>query len=130
MDSVSLVPGDIIMLSSSVTPITVLPADIFLISGDVIVNESMLTGESVPVSKISAMAADFNKWVDEGESGKDVDPESIKSFLYAGTKVVRVRGAVGMSGGDDQNAVGLVARTGEFQNQLIHAWLTLDFTRI
>lgn len=111
-DSTALVPGDIIVLSSNITPIAVLPADLFLLSGDVIVNESMLTGESVPVSKISARAQDLSKWVEEGETGKDVDTEGAKSYLYAGTKVVRVRGAMAMAG-EDQPALALVARTGE-----------------
>ncbi|KAG8686375.1 hypothetical protein FRC09_014172, partial [Ceratobasidium sp. 395] len=50
ISSRELVPGDTISLMSPV--LHTVPADILLLSGDAIVNESMLTGESVPVSKI------------------------------------------------------------------------------
>eukprot|EP00981_Chlorochromonas_danica_P013851 scaffold6925_cov248-Ochromonas_danica.AAC.13 len=44
----SLVPGDKIIIQESM----ILPCDAVLISGKVIVDESMLTGESIPVSKV------------------------------------------------------------------------------
>jgi cation-transporting ATPase 13A2 len=49
-ESLSLVPGDVVNLTAS--NLAVVPADMFLLCGDAIVNESMLTGESVPVSKV------------------------------------------------------------------------------
>ena len=85
-DSTELVPGDIINLSRS--HITMFPADMFLLSGDAIVNESMLTGESVPVSKIPIKGDDLAKW----KNCTDAVGDMAKSFLYAGTRVVRVRG--------------------------------------
>ena len=105
-DSTSLVPGDVVSL---VNPsISVFPADMFLLSGDAIVNESMLTGESVPVSKIPVRDIDLAKW----KSSTDVPPELAKSFLYAGTKVVRVRGSMGLDGNTTGPALALVVRTG------------------
>jgi cation-transporting ATPase 13A3/4/5 len=101
-DSTDLVPGDIVNLSSS--QLSIVPADIFLLSGDAIINESMLTGESVPVSKTAAKDEDILKW-------KSEKSENPKTFLYGGTKVVRIRGT--MSGvGQERPALGLVARTG------------------
>lgn len=38
------------------------PVDMFLLSGDAVANESMLTGESVPVSKNSAKDEDIARW--------------------------------------------------------------------
>lgn len=65
----------------------------------------MLTGESVPVSKAAAKDEDILKW-------KDEKLENAKTFLYGGTKVVRIRGI--MSGiGQERPALGLVARTGK-----------------
>ena len=55
--------GDIINLSTS--QISIVPADMFLLSGDAIVNESMLTGESVPVSKVPAKDSDLVQWKEE-----------------------------------------------------------------
>ena len=49
IESLDLVPGDVIKIPEG----TVLPCDLILISGTCIVNESMLTGESVPVFKNS-----------------------------------------------------------------------------
>ncbi|CAE7177606.1 unnamed protein product [Rhizoctonia solani] len=105
--SSDLVPGDTISLQSP--NLHTVPADILLLAGDAIVNESMLTGESVPVSKVPATEAGIRNYVlGVGKNDADVGPELAKSFLYAGTRVVRVRGGNGT--GDD--AVGVVVRTG------------------
>ena len=47
--SEDLVPGDIIAVKN----MSIMQCDAVLINGNVIVNESMLTGESVPVTKIA-----------------------------------------------------------------------------
>ncbi|PIL34017.1 transporter [Ganoderma sinense ZZ0214-1] len=105
-DSSDLVAGDIVNLREP--PLVTLPADMFLLSGDAIVNESMLTGESVPVSKIPIKNDDLAKWQDS----IDVVGEMAKSFLYAGTRVVRVRGGMVTDGRPAPPALGLVVRTG------------------
>ena len=102
-----LVSGDIVNLSS--VPLTLVPADLFLMSGDAIVNESMLTGESVPVSKAPIKDVDLVKWRDTAA----ITPEIAKSFLYAGTRVIRVRGSMTADGGTGGPALGMVVRTGE-----------------
>ena len=102
-DSSTLVPGDVINLSSP--SLSIFPADILLLSGDAIVNESMLTGESVPVSKVSIANADLIQW----NEGREVTAETAKGLLYTGTKVVRVRGNA--IGGTESPATGLVVRT-------------------
>ncbi|KAI0093395.1 Ca-transporting ATPase [Irpex rosettiformis] len=104
--SESLVPGDIVNLLNP--PLHVLPADLFLLSGDAIVNESMLTGESVPVSKIPVKDIDMQRWKDV----KDVSGDITKGFLYAGTRVVRIRGSATGDGSQGTPALGLVVRGG------------------
>lgn len=75
-----------------------------MLSGDAIVNESMLTGESVPVSKIPMKDEDLLCW----QNTKD---ESSRCMLYGGTKVVRIRGFMD-SDGSLRPALAVVARTG------------------
>ncbi|KAG7446211.1 uncharacterized protein BT62DRAFT_931667 [Guyanagaster necrorhizus] len=102
-DSSSLVPGDIVNLSSS--DFTLIPSDMFLLSGDAIVNESMLTGESIPVSKIPIKDEDLLNW-------KENKPENPKAYMYGGTRVIRIRGALGSDAGPGRPALAMVARTG------------------
>ncbi|KAH9894751.1 Ca-transporting ATPase [Cubamyces lactineus] len=105
-DSSALVTGDVVDLIDP--PLATLPADMFLLSGDAIVNESMLTGESVPVSKIPIKNDDLAKW----RNCTDVAGDMAKSFLYAGTRVVRIRGVSTLDGSPAAPALGLVVRTG------------------
>lgn len=47
INSTELVPGDVI----EIPELTSMPCDLALLTGSCIVNESMLTGESIPVIK-------------------------------------------------------------------------------
>ena len=105
-DSMDLVPGDVVSLQDS--DLSIFPADMFLLSGDAIVNESMLTGESVPVSKSPIKDGDLVKW----RETMTVTNEIAKGFLYAGTRVVRVRGTMTSDGTTSGPALALVIRTG------------------
>ena len=49
MQSTELVPGDVIEIPENLA----MPCDLVLLTGSCIVNESMLTGESIPVIKNS-----------------------------------------------------------------------------
>ncbi|KAL9031900.1 MAG: hypothetical protein Q9196_000096 [Gyalolechia fulgens] len=104
--SAELVPGDVYEVSDP--SLTQLPCDSLLLAGDCIVNESMLTGESVPVSKLPATNESL-RVLDLGSSS--ISPEAAKSFLFGGTKIIRARRP---QDGKDEEAVALaiVARTG------------------
>lgn len=102
VDSEALVPGDIVNLMQP--DLAIVPADMLLLSGDAIVNESMLTGESVPVSKTPIKDATLNEW----REVREISAEMAKGFLYAGTRFIRIRG----SNADDSPAMAMVVRTG------------------
>ncbi|KAM8873662.1 polyamine-transporting ATPase 13A3 isoform 2-T2 [Spinachia spinachia] len=85
--STDLVPGDVMVIPSNGT---IMPCDAVLVSGTCIVNESMLTGESVPVTKINLP----NPL--PGEMGEETDcvystEEHKRHTLFCGTNVIQTR---------------------------------------
>lgn len=73
---------DILILPSNTF---ILPCDCLLMNGTVIVNEAMLTGESVPVTKASLKEAD--------ECGPEIrlSSEHNRHTLFSGTTVLQTR---------------------------------------
>lgn len=84
--SSELVPGDVFEVSDP--SLTQIPCDSLLLAGDCVMNESMLSGESVPVSKVPA-TNDTLRVLDV--RANSISAEAAKHFLYSGTKVVRAR---------------------------------------
>ncbi|KAF2158106.1 hypothetical protein K461DRAFT_251384 [Myriangium duriaei CBS 260.36] len=106
VESGDLVPGDVYEVTDP--NLGQFPCDSLLLSGDCIVNESMLTGESVPVSKSPATDESL-ELLDLGASA--IHPEVAKHLLFGGTKIIRARRPQ-----DDKSeeaaALALVVRTG------------------
>lgn len=73
-----LAPGDVLLLPAEGC---VLPADVLLLTGTAVVNESMLTGESVPVTKTALPSS--AQIYDEGQHGVHT--------LYCGTRLIQTR---------------------------------------
>ncbi|XP_030629538.1 probable cation-transporting ATPase 13A3 [Chanos chanos] len=95
--STDLVPGDIIAIPANGM---VMPCDAVLVSGTCIVNESMLTGESVPVTKTSLPSAG-------AESHSIYSTEQHKRHtLFCGTDIIQTRFYTG------ELVKALVVRTG------------------
>ncbi|KFZ06971.1 hypothetical protein V501_06875 [Pseudogymnoascus sp. VKM F-4519 (FW-2642)] len=86
ISSSELVPGDVYEVTDPV--LSQFPCDSLLLSGDCIVNESMLTGESVPVSKTPATDESLQYM---NLAATSVAPEVGKHFLFCGTKIIRAR---------------------------------------
>lgn len=98
IDSNDLVPGDVFEVDPS---LTVLPCDALLVNGECVVNESMLTGESVPVSKLTA-TGETVKYLTENFT----HPVLAKSFLYNGTKLLKMKSS------NDEPVLAMVVKTG------------------
>ena len=95
INSTELVPGDLYEIPGDGKS---LPCDTILINGSVIVNESLITGDTSPVVKI-------------GMNGNDnifdtKSNNSEKYFLYAGTKIIEKRSL------KNQKILGVVYETG------------------
>ncbi|OAX83464.1 hypothetical protein ACJ72_02182 [Emergomyces africanus] len=106
IQSQDLVPGDVYEVSDP--SLTQVPCDCLLLTGDCIVNESMLTGESVPVAKTpttnEALASlDI--------SAPSVQPSVAKHTLFSGTRIIRARRPQDPQD-DEAVALAMVIRTG------------------
>ena len=104
--SSEMVPGDVYEVSDPA--LTQLPCDSLLLAGDCIINESMLTGESVPVSKVPA-TDDTLELLDL--SATSIHPSVTRHFLFSGTKIIRARRPQADQD-DEAVALGIVLRTG------------------
>ncbi|KAI1339008.1 hypothetical protein F5Y15DRAFT_89450 [Xylariaceae sp. FL0016] len=106
VSSSDLVPGDVYEVSDP--SLTQFPSDSLLLSGDCIVNESMLTGESVPVSKIPATDETL-QIMNLGAS--TISPDAARHFLFCGTRIIRARRPQDNKD-DEAVALAMVVRTG------------------
>ncbi|QLG73601.1 hypothetical protein HG535_0F01110 [Zygotorulaspora mrakii] len=104
VSSTELVPGDIYEVSDPA--LTIFPCDSILLSGDCIVNESMLTGESVPVSKVPANQRSMHQLIEDFQNTQ-ISSYVSKSFLFSGTKMIRTRIPHGQTA-----ALAMAVRTG------------------
>ncbi|XP_040008147.1 cation-transporting ATPase 13A2 isoform X2 [Xiphias gladius] len=95
VSSVELVPGDCLIIPQEGL---LLPCDAALVAGECLVNESMLTGESVPVLK-TPLPASEGKYSSETER---------RHTLFCGTQLIQAKGG-GPGGG---GAVAVVTSTG------------------
>ena len=91
--SEKLVPGDLIEIPEG----ALMPCDVVLLTGSCIMNESMLTGESIPIVKnpLPRTEAFYNSREDK------------QYTLFSGTKCIQITGQK-----KDSVALGLVTNTG------------------
>uniref|UniRef100_A0A8C9ZNH3 ATPase 13A3 n=1 Tax=Sander lucioperca TaxID=283035 RepID=A0A8C9ZNH3_SANLU len=80
--STDLVPGDLIIIPENGM---IMPCDAVLICGTCIINESMLTGESVPVTKTSLPSSG-----EEAAMSYNIE-EHKRHTLFCGTRVIQTR---------------------------------------
>ncbi|KAG7464595.1 hypothetical protein MATL_G00167230 [Megalops atlanticus] len=87
--STDLVPGDVIVIPTNGM---MMPCDAALIGGTCIVNESMLTGESVPVTKTQLPLSPRGSSLNGALQEPLYDPEEHRRHtLFCGTQVIQTR---------------------------------------
>ncbi|XP_048839261.1 cation-transporting ATPase 13A2 isoform X2 [Brienomyrus brachyistius] len=97
VSSMDLVPGDCVLIPPEGL---LMPCDAALLVGECMINESMLTGESVPVMKTPLPFS----------AGKYSPDSQRRHTLFCGTQVIQARG--GRQGG--RGGLAVVTRTGFF----------------
>mmetsp|Transcript_25186 Transcript_25186/g.64426 ORF Transcript_25186/g.64426 Transcript_25186/m.64426 type:complete len:951 (-) Transcript_25186:75-2927(-) len=109
VSSDDLVPGDVVALArqqgfpGSGQDLNRVPCDMLLIQGEVVVNEAMLTGESVPQLRSAAISE---------ASSLDVKGAHRQHVLSAGTSIVMHRPGSGSLAAPSGAAIAVVLRTG------------------
>lgn len=105
--STELVPGDRIVVENKMQ----LPADLLILKGDAVVNESMLSGEATPVQKEAATSSSASLSISKHK----------KNILFGGTKVLKV---------SDRGIECIVLRTGFMteQGELIKSMIASEDT--
>jgi cation-transporting ATPase 13A1 len=111
INSDELLPGDICSITrSNQDQEQTLPCDLLLVRGQCIVNESMLTGESVPVMK-----EPIETRVDAKEAHLDIQHDGKLNVLYGGTVIVQHTPPPKQDSGlksQDNGCIAYVLRTG------------------
>ncbi|EDW29119.1 GL18589 [Drosophila persimilis] len=101
-----LLPGDLVSVTRSQND-NIVPCDLVILRGTCIVDESMLTGESVPLMKESLES------LDNLNTELDVDGDGKLFVLFGGTKVVQHTAPTKESlRAPDGGCIGYVIRTG------------------
>ncbi|KAE9006000.1 putative manganese-transporting ATPase [Phytophthora fragariae] len=118
VSSDELVPGDICSVGHNERD-TVVPCDLLLLRGNCVVNESMLSGESVPLRK-EAIGASIGNDAEKLKNLEIDDGSSMKHkrhVLFGGTKVLQhttpaLKDSLRVSTPPDGGCIGFVLRTG------------------
>lgn len=85
MPAAALVQGDIVQLSLG----GIVPADARLLSGSVLLDQSMLTGESVAVEREAGGQAYAGALVRRGEAVAEITATSARTYFGRTTELVR-----------------------------------------
>jgi len=111
VNSDELIQGDVVLLKKDNSAAeVVVPADLVIIEGKAIVDESLLTGESIPISKDNIKSIDNNVTI-------DAELNNIRNIvLFSGTKLIETSNP-NSSQRKDNSIKCYVLRTGRFTSQ-------------
>lgn len=85
VSAAELVPGDVVKISLG----DVVAADVKVISGEILVDQSMLTGESVPIEASSGVQTYAGALIQRGEAEAEVTATGIHTKFGRTTELVR-----------------------------------------
>ncbi|EME25743.1 calcium-transporting P-type ATPase, partial [Galdieria sulphuraria] len=107
--STKIVPGDIISVTRSSEPDLVVPCDALVLNGSIVADESLLTGESIPVVKDAlSLVSETNPRRPLSMRGEDKN-----SVIFGGTRTLQVVVSESFSlKAPDNGAICYVLRTG------------------
>ena len=91
LPAAELVPGDVIRLPLG----ALVPADANLLSGSILVDQSMLTGESIPVDAAAGSAVYSGGIVRRGQAVAEVTATGTKTFFGRTAELVRIAHTAG-----------------------------------
>jgi H+-transporting ATPase len=117
LPAAELVPGDVVRLALG----AIVPADARLVSGSVLIDQSMLTGESVPVEAEAGASVYASALVRRGMAVAEVTATGAKTYFGRAAELVRV--AHGAS--TEQRAILAATRNLAVVNGVIAALLVL-----
>lgn len=111
--SFELLPGDIVSITRGTDSSQVVPCDMLILSGNAVVNEAMLTGESVPLMKEAVTTLQLS----ELETELSIKDTHKTHILFGGTRVLThtsgvVSNATPSTRAPDGGCVCYVLRTG------------------
>jgi len=90
LPAAELVPGDIVSLALG----ALVPADASVVSGSVMVDQSMLTGESVPVDAVSGDTVYAGALVRRGQAVAEVTATGLRTYFGRTAELVRTAHSV------------------------------------
>ncbi|GJQ13139.1 hypothetical protein GpartN1_g4930.t1 [Galdieria partita] len=107
--STKIVPGDIISVTRTSEPDVVVPCDALVLNGSIVADESLLTGESIPVVKDAlSLVSETNPQRPLNMRGEDKN-----SVIFGGTRPLQVTVSESFSlKAPDNGAICYVLRTG------------------
>lgn len=86
LPAADVVPGDVVQLSLGI----VVPADVVILSGTVLLDQSMLTGESLPVDVVAGAQAYAGALVRRGEAIAHVTATGTRTYFGRAAELVRI----------------------------------------
>lgn len=116
-----LVPGDVVRLSLG----AIVPADVRIVDGGGLVDQSMLTGESVPAELVPGEIAYAGGVVRRGGASGEISATGSRTYFGRGAELVRIAHA---ESGEQRAVLGIVRNLAIFNGAIIVGVVAYGYT--